>query len=455
MPRKPDALARAWKLYESSRYELAIESAMQALAHDPDAAEPRQVASLCLTRLKRFDEAERFAKEALMVESDEAYAHHVLGFACYFRAVAIDESLPQALKESGTQSRAIDTAAGAYREAIRIEPGNAFYHEMLGFVLFHDDKDEQAEASAREAIRLDPNRSESFSLLADICRSTRRYKEAHHYALRSLAADANRSGSHAALGWAKLMHGDAKESLGLFREAMRLDPNDPYARRGLAESLKVQHAFIRLPYRALNWLTDLSMTRAWGWYCVGIVAVFCLFLVASGQFANPDIGQLLPGLLVSVFIGLFMFFVLRFFPVYAMSLLVMCNVVLLLYPMGRHALTPWQRYRAVALAGYILPVAAMILMVVVSGMMGKSPALEHAAQWVVALVILAGPLGAWAAALTTRWAWPTGIIAGVFVLGYLWALVGLPGASQLRADTVPQVALLVGIVWGLIVPSRL
>lgn len=448
-------LAKAWNLYEADRYELALQAAADALGSEPDAFEPRQLMSLCLSQLKRFDEAIRVAQEALLAGPDEAFSHHVLGHAWYRMARATDHGLPSVLKEAGVRGEPIDRAIAAYREAIRIEPTNAYYHEMLGFVLFQGDHEAQAEESVREALRLDPQRAESFSLLANICRSTRRYKQAHHYALQSLAVDADLSGSHASLGWAKLMHGDAKESLDLFREAMRLDPNDRYARQGLVEGLKVQHAVVRLPYRVLHWVTDLSLSDAWGRICVGIVIGFALLLAVVGWLINRDADQALTGGVMGLVIGVFLFFALRMLPVYSMALLTMCNVVLLWFPMGRHALTPWQRYRAAALCGYVLPIVAMIVLLIVSGLSGGSPTIEFIAEWVVGLTLLAGPLSAWAAALTTRWVVPAGIIAAGSVLVYLLVLLGVPGLAPLREEPVPQVLLLVGVVWGLVVPSRL
>ncbi|MFK7790022.1 MAG: tetratricopeptide repeat protein [Phycisphaeraceae bacterium] len=448
-------LARAHNLYDADRYELALQAATDALRDDPDAAEPKRLMSLCLTELKRYNEAIDLAEQALSTEPDQAYLHHVLGYAWYLKSRAIDASLPYALKEAGIKGQPIDHAIAAYQEAVRLEPEDATFHEMLAYVFFEADQDEQAESSALAALALDPQRASCYSLLADICRVTRRYKEGHRYALQSLAVDANRSGSHASLGWAKLMHGDASESLDLLREALRLDPTDDYARQGLIEAIKVQHSLVRMPYRTLNWITDLSFSKSWGWICVGIIVVLSLLMVGYSWIVNPQGGQVLAGLLLSCMLGVVLFVVLRMLPVYSMALLTMCNVVLLPFPMGRYALTPWQRYRAAALCGYILPIVAMIGMVVLSSMLGGAPAVELAAEWVVALTLLAGPFAAWSAALTTRWSWPAGIIAVTSVALFLVVLFDVPGVTQMRYEPIPQVLLLVGMIWGLFVPSRL
>jgi tetratricopeptide (TPR) repeat protein len=59
-----------------------------------------------------------------------------------------------------------DEAEAAYREAVRLDPGNPQYHDDLGHALFARQMYDEAEAAYREAVRLDPGNVEFVRDLA-------------------------------------------------------------------------------------------------------------------------------------------------------------------------------------------------------------------------------------------------------------------------------------------------
>ncbi len=72
-------------------------------------------------------------------------------------------------------------------------------------------------------------------------------------------------------GWALIEHHNHAESIGHFREALRLDPTMEWARPGLIKALEVRH-----------WAFQLQLEFGWR----GPVAVICFFAAMLAFSAN-------------------------------------------------------------------------------------------------------------------------------------------------------------------------
>jgi len=450
------SLQQAWQLFEMGRYEQALEAASRARASEQDRAAAAYLASLCLTNLGRFDQAKQAASEALGEDGNRPEYHHAWGFAHYREATDGRSVARMLFRQKTTFDQPLQEAEGAYLRAVQLDPNDPYYHEMLGWVYHQQDRYDLAERALRNALQLDPRRSDCFQLLSEVCRLTGRYKESYRYALEALAFNAVESGGHASLGWAKLMHGDARESLGIFREALRLDPQDDNARLGLIETLKVQYAVIRWPYRTLQRLdhiTDRPWWDRWNFLAWPLTAVLFAFI---GLVIFHDIVSAVAGFFLGLALGWIVWYAVIFLPIGLMILQSMCNAVLLWHPLGRHALTPWQRYRAVAYNGYVLPVLASVALVFAGlALPDFRFTFELFSGRVFALVLLAGPFAAWAAATTTNWVYPVAAVALVSVVCFATYSLGLPPGTVLSQSPWPLLLFLAGSAWGLLVASRL
>jgi hypothetical protein len=92
-------------------------------------------------------------------------------------------------------------AEAAYREAVRLDPGNFHGHNGLGTVLYAMKRYSEAEAAYREAIRALPDNAYAYNGLGNVLRATKRYREA----------------------------------AAAYRYAIRIDPNEPFARSNFEE----------------------------------------------------------------------------------------------------------------------------------------------------------------------------------------------------------------------------
>jgi Flp pilus assembly protein TadD/serine/threonine protein kinase len=136
-----------------------------------------------------YKEGERLAKLEIQLNPNSASAHDALGGAIFGQAYPVAQR-----------------AESEYREAVKLDPMNAFYHTDLGRALLNRSKYKEAEAEIREAIRLEPNIAVNYDDLGS--------------ALSLQNKDA-----------------EAEEA---YRKAIGLDPTYPFYRRDLANSLDYQ-----------------------------------------------------------------------------------------------------------------------------------------------------------------------------------------------------------------------
>jgi tetratricopeptide (TPR) repeat protein len=153
-----------------------------------------------------IDAAVAEARKAIYTVSPLEWATPVL----YLRAddgllFDITSSTAMAARASVTPQVSGDysEAEAAFREAVRLDPGNADAHTDLGDALHRQGKYSEAEAASREAIRLDPALAWAHNNLGSALYGQQKYAEAE----------------------------------AAFREAVRLDPGNAVMRRHLGKTL--------------------------------------------------------------------------------------------------------------------------------------------------------------------------------------------------------------------------
>jgi tetratricopeptide (TPR) repeat protein len=248
---------------------------------------------------KRFDEAESQLKQSLAQEPNDASSLNLLAYCCLMQ-----NKTSEALQH--------------IENAIGLDPSNASHFYIRAYIKYDDSDYKAAESSIREALTLDPMEPEYYSLLANICYSTTRFKEGLEAADKGLAIDAenlpclnartigllklknanaayatiekalgynpNDSQTHTTFGYALLENGESKLSLIHFREALRLNPSNEPARRGIIEAMKSRYLIYRLFLQYAFWLSRLKGNAQWGF----IIGLYILIrIIDSVAASNP------------------------------------------------------------------------------------------------------------------------------------------------------------------------
>ncbi|HTH50249.1 MAG TPA: tetratricopeptide repeat protein [Candidatus Limnocylindria bacterium] len=306
--------ARANLLYQQSRHELAMQELHQLLAFEPQHPAAHALLALCLVHRLQFSEAQREAEVAVGQGPDLPFTHYALA-----------RVLEERHESAG--------AAAAIGEAIRLDPTDADYHAMHAQIRFNRREWPLALAAAEMGLQFDPEHVACNNLRAMALVKLGRKAEAGATIDATLTREPDNAITHANRGWTLLEEGQRKRALEHFREAMRLDPTNEWARAGIVEGLKAGNPIYAVMLRYFLWMNRLSGRAQWA-------------VVLGGYFGNKLLSGLAatnPGwrpwiLPVQILYLIFVLLTWLADPIF--------NLILRLNRYGRHALTDRQRQSA-------------------------------------------------------------------------------------------------------------
>jgi Flp pilus assembly protein TadD len=255
-------LARAQLLQRQHRHADAVNELHQALLADPDDAQAHAMLGISLLETGKPKEATAEAQQAVGLAPDLPYAHYALAYIL--------------LKRNW-----LDEALQAAREAVRLESFNPHHFSLLSAIEFERRNWPGALDQAENALAIDPDDTWATNLRAMALVKLGRRDEAAAAMGDALQRDPEDAVTHANTGWTYLHQGDHRNARHHFREALRLDPTDNWAKAGMVESLK--SGFLPYKYLLLFWLWMSRLSGRTQWMIVLAGFFGHRFLVAIGQ----------------------------------------------------------------------------------------------------------------------------------------------------------------------------
>jgi tetratricopeptide (TPR) repeat protein len=238
-------LERGLLLYQQSRHELAEAELRQALADEPQDAYAHALLALCLAPQEKFADATAEAQQAIHFAPDFPFAHYALARVCYDRNRHAE-------------------ARTAIEEAIRLDASDADHFSLLAGIHFQERHWPDALQAAEQGLELDAEHVGCTNLRAMALVKLGRKAEAGATIDAALAKAPENSLTHANQGWTLLERGDPKKALEHFREALRLDPENEWARAGIVEALKARNIIYAAMLKYFLWMSKLSSRAQWG-----------------------------------------------------------------------------------------------------------------------------------------------------------------------------------------------
>lgn len=342
-------IEKAQLLIGQQRCELALKELNQELLSDPDNPYVYALQAVCLRQLNRNKDALEAARRAVQLGPDFAFAHYVL---------------------SGVydQDNRFKEAELSIREAIRLDPEDADYYARLSSIQMQQRRWEEALRAAEQALELEPTNSDGLNLRSMALSNLNRRDEAAAATEGALATNPEDAKAHASRGWQYLREGNIDSAMTHFKEALRLDSSQEWAREGVVEALKARNPVYRVMLAYFLWTSRLEPKALWGLIIGGYVASRVLreFAKANPQWA-PYIWPVL---------GLYFAFVLMTWiadPLF--------NLLLRTNPLGRILLTRQQVTAAnwfggtlllalISLAAWLIfRIEVLLLLAIVAGLM--------------------------------------------------------------------------------------
>ena len=177
--------------------ETAVSNYQEVIRLDPTAAYPHVALAELYQRMRQVDKALESAKRAVELGPDVAAAHRTLG-EVYFT-----------LLRSGGSPDLAPVAIQAYRETIRLDPGDVQTRSALGRLLLANRQPAEAAVQLEEVVRLEPSAYSDMTLLAQIRQN----------------------------------EGDSARAIQLLKQSLALEPTQPEARDRLAGLLQTEQRF--------------------------------------------------------------------------------------------------------------------------------------------------------------------------------------------------------------------
>jgi tetratricopeptide (TPR) repeat protein len=232
---------------------MAEEELRRALISDPENPLIHSTLAVALLGQEKRDAALEEARGAILRGPDIGYCHYV-------HAVV--------LKSMGQGKEAQE----AIEIAIGIEPGDVAYWGVLAGI--HADKQRWAQAleAADQGMKIDPENEQCVNLRAIALVHLNRRDEAGTTIDTALGNNPHSAVTHANMGWTLLHKGDPKTAMTHFKEALRIDPNQEWARAGIVEALKARNFIYRMFLGYTLWMSRLDPRVRWA-VVVGMVVL--------------------------------------------------------------------------------------------------------------------------------------------------------------------------------------
>ena len=399
-------LEKAQLLIEQNRFELAEKEIHQHLATHTDDAIAFALLSMCASGLDDDKRALEYAERAVGLEPDND--------AVLYQYARVLVSLDQLKK-----------GEKVIRSAISFNAYDAEYFGLLAIILASRKKFNEALDYANQGLALDPSNLTCLNIRSMAQVKTGDQTGAFSTVEGALEFDPENPITHANYGWGLLEKGDAKKALEHFREALRLDPQNEWAKSGLLEGLKARYFVYRLFLKYAFWMEKMSAGAQFG---VIIIVGVMYNRFTSFMFDNEKWQPFL----IPIWVLLILTILSSWF------LPALMNLYLRLNTYGRYALNEKQKkistYVGVAVLvavvggiGYIattqnwlgvMGVFGVLMMVPMSNMLEPEKRYKRVISIAITiLLLLLGILAIWASALT-------GLFFTAFAVYFLWVFIG-------------------------------
>lgn len=269
------AYDKAVLLYRQERYKLAGEELARDLVVEPNSARAHAMLALCLAAQAQYVEGRRAAERAVALAPQLAFAHYALAWVVFRDSkYTCRRGVIVAINAAHLHQLRLKKAEDAVREAIRLSPGDAHLFGLLALIRFDSGDPRECLKAAQHGLAMDPQQGNCLRAQALGIRALGDSASATAASAHAIAANPEGASNHVIHGRTLLLGGRYELALEHFAEAMRLDPNSPYAREGFLEGLRARR-------RLYRWLLRLGLgyTRRKSGLWLGLWLSLLLFLL--------------------------------------------------------------------------------------------------------------------------------------------------------------------------------
>lgn len=230
---------------QQGRIESAESDFRSLVMEEPESGILHAYLALTLLEQDRHSEALQEIETAIGFSPDDPFCYYIKAYVHY-------------------NMKKLKQAEECIRVAISMDPDIDDYYELLSQIYMRQKKWREALAEAENGLAIDPDSVGCNNLRSMALVNLGRRDEAGISLDATLMKDPENDITHANKGWVLLHDGKPKEALHHFREALRINPGNNYARGGIIEALKARNILYRPILSYFLWMSRLSGRAQWG-----------------------------------------------------------------------------------------------------------------------------------------------------------------------------------------------
>ncbi|NER13430.1 tetratricopeptide repeat protein [Leptobacterium flavescens] len=247
-------LDRGTQLFEMGRYENAESFFHKTLQEDPHNWNAKFYLALCYFNTEKYNEANKLSDALLSENPNEPHVFYL-------------KSKIAAEKED------FNNAHKFIDEAISLFPNDADFFGQKAAVFMSEKQYSLSLEYADKGLQINPKNQFCLNLRAQALTKLKRKVEASETVENILYDDPENAMSQTNVGWVALENGDHKKALNHFKEALKLDPNNDYARNGMSTALKARNIVYKWYLKYAFWISNKSDKNQW-FFIIGIYLVY-------------------------------------------------------------------------------------------------------------------------------------------------------------------------------------
>lgn len=317
-------IQRTQILLAQDRYEEAIKEVKKGLAENPQEAVLYALLSQSQLADRQFSEGLQSAQQAISLNPEAPLFYLVLGKAQYF-------------------NKRIEEGKRTLRTGLSMDPEDPDFFYWLGQIDMYEENWELALDNAEQGLALNAEDVSLLNLRAEALIKLNRQSDAQQSVDDALRRSPENSYSHANKAYSLLHAGELDKSLEQFREALRLDPTNEFAKGGLKEAIKGKNLLYRGIQKYFLWMERMQSKYQWGF----IIGIYILYrIILSAMESMPNLAPFLMPLAI-------------FYVIFAFSTWIakpISNLALRFHPLGKLALSMDEKIgsKLVAVLGILL-----------------------------------------------------------------------------------------------------
>lgn len=299
-------LDRGHRLLTLERYEEAEVELKKALADNPHNPFTMAFISVCYLETDRRKEALEFAKRAVGIDANNPFLFYSLA-RCYF------------------YNKDIDNANTAIDQGLQLDPNDAHFYLLRAQILYYQEEWELALKQVENGLAVDAEDVNLINLRAQCLVNLNRQTEAAQTLDYALQKAPENTFSHSNKGWIAIEQDEYEKAISFFKEALRLDPTNDYAKTGLKEAIKAKNFLYRYILKYFLWMNKMQQKGRWA-FVIGLFVLYQVLIVIANN--SPTWASILSPFII-------LYIILAFSSWIAMPI---SNLFLRFHPMGKYAL---------------------------------------------------------------------------------------------------------------------